>query len=466
MADQMKPTPRSTILGLFSDVVNLPLEYMSSPERTQQMQGAAQFLYGTGIPKTLERMSYGDSLFSGSGMTLRPREETINAAMNVAPFAPAVAKVLPKIVRATEGLPVGMSIKDVGKNIFEDATKYHQKVPEIKSINVDKLKRMNAGEVADVSDEVAAKMDFSKPIQVSVFADGELRIVDGHHRVAAAKKLGIKSLPVELQAINAKGSTLNKLAQEATYPQQAALDLAQQRAALPIEQGGLGLPANNTPEMRAQAMGGKDMVHFSRAGGDYATLDSGQYAVAPFDAVGTHVGTPQAAMERFQNTVGYKVNNPNYANDELRGATYPVTILGDRPLMNQNGMPWGEDDLNAFLRKEGGHNWSDIQGGKMTYQDMNAALRKKLFEEQGYTSIPYFNEVEGKGSISYIVPPENIRSRFAAFDPFRKDVATATAMGVAAPDLLAQTIDQYQIPQETTPMYTDPFGNTIGSSIR
>jgi hypothetical protein len=37
--------------------------------------------------------------------------------------------------------------------------------------------------------------------------------------------------------------------------------------------------------------------------------------------------------------------------------------------MNQNGMPWGEDDLNAFLRKEGGQ--SDIQGGKMTYQDMN-----------------------------------------------------------------------------------------------
>jgi hypothetical protein len=33
--------------------------------------------------------------------------------------------------------------------------------------------------------------------------------------------------------------------------------------------------------------------------------------------------------------------------------------------------------------------------------------------------------------------PDLIRSRFAAFDPFRKDVATATAMGVAAPDLLA-----------------------------
>jgi hypothetical protein len=93
MADQMKATPRSPILGLFSDIVNLPLQYMSAPERTQQMQGVAQFLYGTGIPKTLERASYGDSLFSGAGMTLRPKEETINAAMNVAPFAPVVGRV-------------------------------------------------------------------------------------------------------------------------------------------------------------------------------------------------------------------------------------------------------------------------------------------------------------------------------------------------------------------------------------
>jgi hypothetical protein len=96
MADQMRPTPRSPILGLFSDIVNLPLQYMSAPERTQQMQGTAQFLYGTGIPKTLERMSYGDSLFSGAGGlggTTRMRPETAEALMNVAPFAPVVGRV-------------------------------------------------------------------------------------------------------------------------------------------------------------------------------------------------------------------------------------------------------------------------------------------------------------------------------------------------------------------------------------
>lgn len=95
MADQIQPTPRSPMLGLFSDAINLPLEYMSSPQRTQQMQGMAQFLYGTGIPKTLERMSYGESLFSGAGGlggTARMRPETADALMNVAPFISPTAK--------------------------------------------------------------------------------------------------------------------------------------------------------------------------------------------------------------------------------------------------------------------------------------------------------------------------------------------------------------------------------------
>jgi hypothetical protein len=117
MADQIRATPRSPILGLFSDLVNLPLQYMSAPERTQQSQGVAQFLYGTGIPKTLERASYGESLFSGAGGlggTTRMRPETAEAVMTVAPFAPVAGRVAGRMIKATEGMPVGMSIKDVG----------------------------------------------------------------------------------------------------------------------------------------------------------------------------------------------------------------------------------------------------------------------------------------------------------------------------------------------------------------
>ena len=44
-------------------------------------------------------------------------------------------------------------------------------------------------------------------------------------------------------------------------PQDAALRLAQERGALPVEQGGLGLPLNNTSEQRAAAMGAVDWLH-------------------------------------------------------------------------------------------------------------------------------------------------------------------------------------------------------------
>ena len=212
MADQMKPTPRSTILGLFSDVVNLPLEYMSSPERTQQMQGAAQFLYGTGIPKTLERMSYGDSLFTGSGMTLRPRDETIGAAMTVAPFAPMAGRLAGRAVRATEGMPVGMSIKDVGKTGLPSPQSLT--MPSVPT--VDQMKKYGRTEVVPLSKAVSfqsarnwEKFNAKKGAGdlVSGYGDkplalrletGEYVIYDGNHRTDLALQKGQTELPMHV----------------------------------------------------------------------------------------------------------------------------------------------------------------------------------------------------------------------------------------------------------------------------
>lgn len=96
MADEIRPTPRSPILGLFSDLVNLPLQYMSAPQRTQQMQGVAEFIRGTGVPSTLERLSYGQGLFTGAGGlggTTRLRPEVAEAALTVAPMVGPGARV-------------------------------------------------------------------------------------------------------------------------------------------------------------------------------------------------------------------------------------------------------------------------------------------------------------------------------------------------------------------------------------
>jgi hypothetical protein len=338
----MKPTPRSTVLGLFSDLVNLPLQYMSSPERTQQMQGTAQFLYGTGIPKTLERLSYGESLFSGAGGlggTTRMRPETAEALMNVAPLAPAAGRLTARAVRATEGLPVGMGIKDVSKR----------------------------------------------------------------------------------------------------YPQQAALDLAQQRAALPVEQGGLGLPANNTAMDRARAMGFRvkdEMFH--------GTTEPNIVSFRPTPHDETHIyGT---SLTRTPNIADFYARGRSFSG-EVEGANIiPVYIRGKKPI-----------DFDKF---------TDYAIEQNLFSNKTADLTPSAQRFLNKRNIAGYDMENLYGDEIQVLDPSRIRSRFAAFDPFRKDVATATAMGVALPDLLAQPVRQYKPPQDTIPMYTDPFGNTIGSSIR
>jgi hypothetical protein len=68
----------------------------------------------------------------------------------------------------------------------------------------------------------------------------------------------------------------------------------------------------------------------------------------------------------------------------------------------------------------------------------------KQLEQLGFNGILDTGGKLGGEAHQVVIPfrPDQIRSRNAAFDPFRKDVATATAMGVALPDLLASPVDQ------------------------
>lgn len=99
---------------------------------------------------------------------------------------------------------------DVGGS-YEAGVRYHGPVKEVTKIDPKLIKRRDSFEVSSVSDDVAAGMNFSEPIQVSIFSDGELKCQDGHHRLAAAKQRGMKSIPVSLVAINADGKYINSL---------------------------------------------------------------------------------------------------------------------------------------------------------------------------------------------------------------------------------------------------------------
>jgi hypothetical protein len=185
MADQIRPTPRSPILGLFSDLVNLPLQYMSSPERTQQMQGVAEFIRSTGVPSTLENLSYGQSLFSGAGGlggTTRLRPDAAEAALTVAPMAGPAARLAGRAVMATKGLPVGMGIKSVEQN-FPTSIINRSEVKNIAENFSDQFKQMGFDVTLDHSGSKAGASSylrlfdpqtgrFLKPIRISDHSKG------------------------------------------------------------------------------------------------------------------------------------------------------------------------------------------------------------------------------------------------------------------------------------------------------
>jgi hypothetical protein len=166
-------------------------------------------------------------------------------------------------------------------------------------------------------------------------------------------------------------------------PQQAALDLAQQRAALPVEQGGLGLRAGNTAEQRAKAMG--------------------------FD------------METYHGTNAPDIRSIDVNKSRSDVQYMPGFFTADNPNLAQN---YG-DIVMPLLQKKG-----------TTILDRRAA-------RQSGQEVPMLDTVYDKEKgILVTNNPENIRSRFAAFDPFRRSAAVAATMGAAAPDLLAAQQDE------------------------
>lgn len=116
--DFIRATPRNPVLGFLSDLVAKSY----APQRTQQMQGVAEFLGAPSISKTLDRLSYGEPLTTGAGGiagTLRIRPEALDTAMMVAPLVGPAA-------RMTRGLPIGMSVKNVGKKTDDELVRIYR----------------------------------------------------------------------------------------------------------------------------------------------------------------------------------------------------------------------------------------------------------------------------------------------------------------------------------------------------
>jgi hypothetical protein len=115
-----------------------------------------------------------------------------------------------------------ISFKQFISEAYAEGQRYSGKIPEIKYLPVSAIERplaQDGREVLTVSDQVARNMNFSEPVEVTVFRfgsanDDTLPVVsldDGHHRVAAAIQTSRDWLPVTARARNARGEKINAL---------------------------------------------------------------------------------------------------------------------------------------------------------------------------------------------------------------------------------------------------------------
>lgn len=446
MADNLQATPRNELLGLLSDAMYGGLDWMKDPRRSQQMQGLAGLLESTGIPQTTQRMAYGEPLTNiGRANVPLLKPETAEALMNVAPFAPAVGRLASRAVKATEGLPVGMSIKPINlsKGIYK---------PELTMEEMLKVKDIPTVERVRKSIDLVGEKEFEKMVN------------------AQYKKY--KPVDQDQEAMLVESVTLDILgrAQRSPYPQQAALDLAQQRAALPVSEGGLGLPANNTPMDRARAMGFETPALHGSGTPNINAFDPnlvGTKAGNAFDNYMWFTSNPESAS-------GYALNTNQFALiPEVKALNSQMSQIGkdiSSAYTNKNMDKVGElrKELNAIMKQKSDI-YKDFEMGRyvsegstiypvllktnqfMPYEaggkNWMKANRPAIEESQsrGFQGVEIRNVKDNPNpSVGSLIAdtyatenPDLIRSRFAAFDPFRKDVATATAMGVALPDLLA-----------------------------
>lgn len=207
---------------------------------------------------------------------------------------------------------------------------------------------------------------------------------------------------------------------------ETAQEVAQLNASLPVSQGGLGLPANNTAMDRAKAMG----------------FDTDVYR-------GENLQTNPININDY---ILYASNNPTVANTYAganKGAVLPLkTKSSELANIDYKGMDWDSAPYPAIIKNQG-KSYTVPKGRNSLITDEIGKFSKNLgqkgleFENindiglvREGVNLDKLNDIQNFASpvSSYaIFDPSIIRSRFAAFDPFRRNEADILAGVAAAP---------------------------------
>jgi hypothetical protein len=372
---ELRATPMSNpVMGLLADRLKKVQQFGAKPfgYENPPVEMLMNLLGVPAVQQTMERMAYGEPLTTGRGMTTKPRPEALEAAMTLLPASVGAAK-------ATKGLPVGASIKPINleKGIYK---------PDLTMEEMLKVRDIPTVERVQKSVELVGEKQFEKMVD------------------AQFKKY--KPSSPEQEAMLVESITLQILgkAERSPFPRQEALDTAQRNAALPIEEGGLGLPKDNTPEMRATAMGfdlSNPQYHATNVPEDFTSIRPSSRG-----KMGAGIYTSPEAQ---------------YA--EKYGGRQDVRIL---PMVSRGKYADSDTRENIFdmAREE-----LYLKNPNFTSQELHNAASKEM-QKSGYSGFDVDKE-------RVTFRPDEMRSRFAAFDPFRMNTETASARGVAPPDLLA-----------------------------
>jgi hypothetical protein len=249
-----------------------------------------------------------------------------------------------------------------------------------------------------------------------------------------------------LKAASKAGSKVAKTEFELAH------EIAQRNATLPIEQGGLGLPANNTAMDRARAMGYDLDVYHGTTSPNIEAFD------------------PMMSANARKKTGIWGSENPELANTyagNMGGSVYPLMmkskgmaevdaagsnwsrIPADTMIKHSDGTETPARDIITNLYSETS-NTNDI--ARFARQQLNKGVRFKNISDIGAMS-RWAGDVPETATNVTTFKPENVRSRFAAFDPMKKDSANILA-GTAAGGIGLSSL--YGNEQETPDEVVEP----------
>lgn len=152
--DGIRATPYiNPLLGSVNELVGGLLGYMRDPRRTQQLQGLAGLLESTGVPKTLERLAYGEPLTNiqrANVPVLRP--ETAEALLTLSPVPQATSRAAMAAGRAGErmaervvpqimergGMPAGL-LEGMSSRTVSPLTVYHGSPAKFEKFDASKI---------------------------------------------------------------------------------------------------------------------------------------------------------------------------------------------------------------------------------------------------------------------------------------------------------------------------------------